>query len=99
MEEYGFEWTTVIFSVMYCSCLFLHRGPSVIQRCGGGQEVEFGARKGGSDQKFINRKVFEMIYKHPTVLDKCVLGPRSKGEFEVCLSFIILYTFIHFSIS
>ena len=30
-----------IFSVMYCSCVFLHRSPSVIQNCGGGQEVEF----------------------------------------------------------
>ena len=30
-----------IFSVMYCSCVFLHRSPSVIQSCGVGQEVEF----------------------------------------------------------
>ena len=30
-----------IFYVMYCSCVFLHRSPSVIQSCGGGQEVEF----------------------------------------------------------
>ena len=33
--------TCTIFSVMYCSCVFLHRSPSVIQNCGGGQEVEF----------------------------------------------------------